>query len=118
MLGIDPAALRDRRPRPIRVIVRLMTETEPLTVRAEWFSLVDAVLQLRPYQHPTPPIAVTSMESPAGMRLAGELGAGGAVAHGRQGDRRQRRPAPPMGGGRTQRGRRRQARSTGAIGAW
>ena len=76
MLGIDPAVLRDRMAEAIRVIVRLMTETEPLTVRADWFTLVDAVLQLRPYQHPTPPIAVTSMESPAGMRLAGELGAG------------------------------------------
>jgi limonene 1,2-monooxygenase len=76
MLGIDPAVLRDRMAEAIRVIVRLMTETEPLTVRSEWFTLVDAVVQLRPYQHPTPPIAVTSMESPAGMRLAGELGAG------------------------------------------
>ncbi len=76
MLGLDPAVLRDRMAEAIRVIVRLMTDTDPLTVRAEWFTLVDAVLQLRPYQHPTPPIAVTSMESPAGMRLAGELGAG------------------------------------------
>ena len=38
----------------IRVIVRLMTDVEPLTVRSEWFTLVDAVLQLRPYQRPTP----------------------------------------------------------------
>jgi len=76
MLGLDPAVLRDRMAEAIRVIVRLMTDTEPLTVHSEWFTLVDAVLQLRPYQRPTPPIAVTSMESPAGMRLAGELGAG------------------------------------------
>jgi limonene 1,2-monooxygenase len=76
MLGLDPAVLRDRMAEAIRVIVRLMTEPEPLTVRSEWFTLVDAVVQLRPYQRPTPPIAVTSMESPAGMRLAGELGAG------------------------------------------
>ena len=34
------------------------------------------VLQLRPYQRPYPPIAVTSMESPAGMVLAGRHGAG------------------------------------------
>jgi len=76
MLGLDPAVLRDRMAEAIRVIVRLMTDTEPLTVHSDWFTLVDAVLQLRPYQRPTPPIAVTSMESPAGMRLAGELGAG------------------------------------------
>lgn len=76
MLGLDPAVLRERMAESLEVIVRLMTSTDPLTVRSEWFTLVDAVLQLRPYQHPTPPIAVTSMESPAGMRLAGRLGAG------------------------------------------
>jgi limonene 1,2-monooxygenase len=34
------------------------------------------VLQLRPYTAPYPEIALTSMESPAGMRLAGRFGAG------------------------------------------
>ncbi len=56
--------------------MRLLTEPEPITVETEWFSLTDAVLQLRPYQDPHPPIAVTSMESPAGMALAGRHGAG------------------------------------------
>ncbi len=76
MLGLDPGTLRDRMAEALRVIVRLMTDTAPLSVASEWFTLTDAVLQLRPYQQPTPPIAVTSMESPAGMRLAGEIGAG------------------------------------------
>jgi limonene 1,2-monooxygenase len=76
MLGIDPDTLRDRMAEALRVIVRLMTDTTPLTMESEWFTLRDAVLQLRPFQTPTPPIAVTSMESPAGMRLAGEVGAG------------------------------------------
>jgi limonene 1,2-monooxygenase len=76
MLGLDPDTLRDRMAEALRVIVRLMTDTTPLTMESEWFTLRDAVLQLRPYQTPTPPIAVTSMESPAGMRLAGEVGAG------------------------------------------
>jgi limonene 1,2-monooxygenase len=58
------------------VIVRLLTDPTPLTVETEWFSLTDAVLQLRPYQRPYPPIAVTSMESPAGMQLAGRHGTG------------------------------------------
>ena len=48
----------------------------PSRSRRDWFSLTDAVLQLRPYQDPYPPIAVTSMESPAGMVLAGRHGAG------------------------------------------
>ena len=76
MLGLDPGTLRERMAEALRVIVRLMTDTTPLSVNSEWFTLNDAVLQLRPFQQPTPPIAVTSMESPAGMRLAGELGAG------------------------------------------
>jgi limonene 1,2-monooxygenase len=60
----------------IEVIVRLFTETEPLTVATEWFEMHDAVLQLRPYTNPHPPLAFTSMESPAGMQLAGRYGAG------------------------------------------
>jgi len=76
MLGISPADLRPRMAEALGVIVRLFTETEPLTVESDWFSLTDAVLQLRPYQRPYPPIAVTSMESPAGMVLAGTHGTG------------------------------------------
>ena len=76
MMGLEPDALRQRMAEALRVIVGLMTDPTPLSVASEWFTLRDAVLQLRPYQRPTPPIAVTSMESPAGMRLAGELGAG------------------------------------------
>ena len=76
MLGIPPDSLRPRMAEALDVIVRLLTDPTPLTVETEWFSLTDAVLQLRPYQSPHPPIAVTSMESPAGMALAGRHGAG------------------------------------------
>lgn len=76
MLGIHPDRLRPRMAEALEVIVRLMTDPAPLTMEAEWFSLTDAVLQLRPFQDPHPPIAVTSMESPAGMVLAGRHGAG------------------------------------------
>lgn len=58
------------------VIVRLLTDPEPVSYQCDWFSVTDAVLQLRPYQEPYPPITVTSMESPAGMVLAGRHGAG------------------------------------------
>ncbi|HMN98235.1 MAG TPA: LLM class flavin-dependent oxidoreductase [Miltoncostaeaceae bacterium] len=88
MLGIDPNLLRPRMAEALGVIVRLLTETEPFSVESDWFSLTDAVLQLRPYQRPYPPIAVTSMESPAGMVLAGRHGAGVlslAVARGPRG---------------------------------
>lgn len=76
MLGLDPSRLRDMQAEALEVIVRLFTETDPLTVHSDWFHLNDAVLQIRPYQHPYPPIATTSMESPAGMQLAGRFGAG------------------------------------------
>jgi limonene 1,2-monooxygenase len=76
MLGIEPARLRPMMAEALEVILRLMTDPEPLTVDAGWFRMSDAVLQLRPYQRPHPPIAVTSLESPAGMALAGRHGAG------------------------------------------
>ncbi len=76
MLGIDPSELRPMMAEALPLIVRLMTDSTPLTHVSDWFELHDAVLQLRPYQDPHPPIAVTSMESPAGMALAGALGTG------------------------------------------
>jgi limonene 1,2-monooxygenase len=76
MLGIDPARLRPMMDEALGVIVRLMDDTEPLTHVSDWFEIHGAVLQLRPFQRPRPPIAVTSMESPAGMVLAGKHGCG------------------------------------------
>ena len=76
MLGLPVNDLRSRMAEALDVIVRLFTETTPFSHVAEWFQLHDAVLQVRPFQHPYPPIAVTSMESPAGMVLAGKYGTG------------------------------------------
>ena len=76
MLGLHPNDLRPRMAEALDVIVRLFTETAPFTHVSEWFELHEAVLQVRPYQRPYPPIAVTSMESPAGMVLAGRYGTG------------------------------------------
>jgi len=76
MLGLPVNDLRPRMAEALDVIVRLFTETTPFSHVAEWFQLHDAVLQVRPFQHPYPPIAVTSMESPAGMVLAGKYGTG------------------------------------------
>ncbi|MDX6554103.1 MAG: limonene 1,2-monooxygenase [Miltoncostaeaceae bacterium] len=76
MLGLPVNDLRARMAEALDVIVRLFTETAPFSHVSEWFELHDAVLQVRPFQHPYPPIAVTSMESPAGMVLAGTYGTG------------------------------------------
>jgi limonene 1,2-monooxygenase len=58
------------------IILRLFNETEPLTYKSDWFELNEAVLQLRPYQQPHLPVAVASVQSPAGVSLAGKHGAG------------------------------------------
>ena len=75
MLGIDPLTQRPRMDEALGIIIRLLTETEPLTYRGDWFELREALLQLRPYTQPHMPIAVASTESPAGMRTAGNHGA-------------------------------------------
>ena len=76
MLGIDPARQREMMDESLEIIVRLFTETEPITYKSDWFEMNEAMLQLRPYQQPYIPIAVASAQSPAGPRLAGKHGAG------------------------------------------
>ncbi|HEX6512152.1 MAG TPA: LLM class flavin-dependent oxidoreductase [Chloroflexota bacterium] len=76
MLGIDPTQLRPRMEEAFDVIMRLLTETEPITAKSDWFEMNEAMLQLRPYTQPHMPIAVASIQSPAGMTLAGKHGAG------------------------------------------
>ena len=76
MLGIEPTRQRAMMDEALDVIVRLMRDPTPLTAESDWFQLRDAALQLRPYSRPYPPIAVASMESPAGMVAAGKHGAG------------------------------------------
>jgi limonene 1,2-monooxygenase len=75
MLGIDPERQRDMMDEALGVIVRLLESTTPLTVKSDWFELNEAVLQLRPYQRPSIPIAVASVQSPAGVIVAGKYGA-------------------------------------------
>jgi limonene 1,2-monooxygenase len=74
MLGIDPLTQRPRMDEALGVILRLFTETEPLTLKSDWFELREARLQLRPYTRPHMLVAVASTESPAGMRTAGTYG--------------------------------------------
>jgi limonene 1,2-monooxygenase len=59
----------------LEAIMHLLTSTEPLTATGPGWELHDAVLQLRPYQRPHPPLAIPSLESPFGMALAGRVGA-------------------------------------------
>ena len=75
MIGIDPTTSRERMDESFGIILRLFTETEPITYKSEWFELREAMLQLRPFQKPYMPIAVTSIGTPAGVALAGKYGA-------------------------------------------
>jgi limonene 1,2-monooxygenase len=75
MMGIDHAVQRPRMDEALGVILRLFTETEPITYKSDWFELREALLQLRPYQRPYMPVAVASVQSPAGVVLAGKYGA-------------------------------------------
>ncbi len=75
MMGIEHTVQRPRMDEALGVILRLFTETEPITYKSDWFELREALLQLRPYQRPTMPVAVASVQSPAGVVLAGKYGA-------------------------------------------
>ena len=57
------------------IVLRLFTETEPITYKSDWFELNEAMLQLRPYQKPYMPVAVASVQTPAGVALAGKYSA-------------------------------------------
>jgi limonene 1,2-monooxygenase len=75
MLGIDSTVQRQRMDEAFGLVLRLMTETEPITYKSDWFELQEAMLQLRPYSKPHMPIAVASVQSPSGVALAGKYGA-------------------------------------------
>ncbi len=73
MMGIDPAKQRDMMEESLEAILRLLAG-ETVTMKTDWFTLVEARLQLRPYQRPMPEVAVAAQISPAGPRLAGRFG--------------------------------------------
>jgi limonene 1,2-monooxygenase len=76
MLGIETTTQRPRMDEALGVILRLLTDEEPVTYSGDWFDLHEAQLQLRPLQRPTMPIAVATTISPAGMVAAGKHGVG------------------------------------------
>ena len=75
MMGIDPTTQRERMDEALGIILRLFTETEPITYKSDWFELKEAIVHLRPFQRPYMPTAVASVQSPAGVALAGKYGA-------------------------------------------
>jgi len=75
MMGISHETQRERMDESLGIILRLFTETEPITYKSDWFELNEGLLQLRPFQQPYMPVAVASVQTPAGVTLAGKYGA-------------------------------------------
>ena len=75
MMGIPHGTQRERMDESLGIIMRLFTETEPISYKSDWFELNEGMLQLRPYQQPHMPVAVASIQTPAGVALAGKHGA-------------------------------------------
>lgn len=74
MLGIDFSTQRPRMDEALGIIIRLLTETDPITYEADWFTLREAKLHLRPYSQPYFPIAVAAAATPSGLVTAGKHG--------------------------------------------
>ncbi len=73
MLGIDPLDQRRMMNESLDAIMRLF-RGEVVTVETDWFRLHEARLQVAPYTHPHPPMAVAAGGSPAGAQAAGRHG--------------------------------------------
>jgi len=74
-LGIDPNTQRDRMVEAIDVILALF-KGERVTKKSDWFNLVNATCQVRPYTWPHPEVCVASSVTPSGGKLAGKHGFG------------------------------------------
>jgi len=76
MLGIVTTTQRKRMVEGVQAIMRLFTEEGKISIDGSYFKLVDAHLQVKPFQQPHLPIFVANSISPSGMVAAGQLGAG------------------------------------------
>lgn len=74
-MGIDPATQRDRMVESIEVILELFAGKR-VTKKTDWFTLENAICQLRPYTWPHPEVCVASSVTPSGGKLAGRHGFG------------------------------------------
>src|SRR3546814_7218470 len=65
-MGIDPVEQRRMMEESLEAILALFTSDEPITRETDWFTIRDGRLQMRPYTHPHPELAVAAMVSPSG----------------------------------------------------
>ena len=74
VMGINPVDQRRMMEESLEAILALWRSDEPVTRETDWFTMREARLQMRPYSHPHPEVAVAAMVSPSGPRLAGTHG--------------------------------------------
>ncbi|MGH7803574.1 MAG: LLM class flavin-dependent oxidoreductase, partial [Candidatus Binatia bacterium] len=73
MMGIEVEKQREMMDQSLAALVPLL-RGETVNLKTDWFELVDARLQLKPYTRPHIEIAVASQVSPSGARAAGKYG--------------------------------------------
>src|ERR1051326_8560166 len=73
MMGIEVARQRDMMDEALAALVPLL-RGESVTMETDWFKIVDAQLQLRPFTKPHMEIAVASQVWPSAARAAGKYG--------------------------------------------
>jgi limonene 1,2-monooxygenase len=76
MLGIQMADTRAMTEESWEVIHHLLTSREPITRKASWFTVEEALLQFAPFSQPCMEFAFTALESPFGPALAARSGGG------------------------------------------
>ncbi len=92
MLGIAPARQREMMDESLTIIKRLLTETDPITYKTDWFELRDALLHLRPCTQPPLPIVRGVVALPEQRKIAEES----AARHGNTMDRQGWRLVMPI----------------------
>ncbi|WP_440713180.1 LLM class flavin-dependent oxidoreductase [Gordonia sp. FQ] len=75
MIGLDPIACRELMQENVDIVVRLLNG-EVVNAKTRTHELIDAQLQLAPYNENGIPITVAAVASPTGPRLAGTHGLG------------------------------------------
>ncbi len=94
MFGLDPRELRPALDHDLGVLMKLLTSTEPVSVKTARYTLNEAFCQLAPHSDPLFDICVAATRSEAGPRIAGRHGLGllstGVISP------REGLPAPPL----------------------
>jgi limonene 1,2-monooxygenase len=73
VFGLTAEGAGERMQESLDVMLRLLEGSEPVTAQTQWFTLHEAVLQMRPYSQPHMPFAVASGD-PRNVALMGRLG--------------------------------------------